>query len=45
MKPGRLVLLGKSLCWSLGVFQLARLLGGVYYQADYMGPNLSLIHI
>jgi len=39
MKPGRLVLLGKSLCWSLGVFQLARLLGGVYYQANYMGPN------
>lgn len=39
MAAERLVVVSKSICWGLGITQLARLLGGVYFQADYMGPN------
>jgi len=39
MVAERLVVVSKSICWGLGITQLARLLGGVYFQADYMGPN------
>lgn len=39
MKPERRLLIGKIVCWGLGLFQLARLLGGAYYQASYLGAN------
>ncbi len=39
MKPKRLVLFFKGLCWALGVSQLGRVIGGLYFQAEYLGAN------